>query len=72
MTRLEAGIEEATARMEFAEFQWCQIAKREGWKVVGRGKCYSTGPELVQLEVPQKYAGQIASSMVFSALYDRA
>lgn len=56
MSQLQVALNAATDRMSKYERQLAQIAKREGWKVIGRGKCWENGPELVRVEYPESYA----------------
>jgi len=56
MSELQVALNAATNRMSNAQRQLAQTAKREGWKVIGRGKCWEGGPELVRVEYPESYA----------------
>ena len=56
MSQLQAALNAATDRISKAERQLAQTAKREGWKVIGRGKCWENGPELVRVEYPESYS----------------
>jgi hypothetical protein len=56
MSQLQAALDSATERMGRYELQLAQTAKREGWNVIGRGKCWENGPELVRVEYPESYS----------------
>lgn len=50
----QQALDQTAERMHKAELQMLRFAITNNWTILGRGKTYEQGPELVRIAIPEK------------------